>query len=68
MQHTALGFLNGLAQLFVGRSPSIHFAIVIECNCLWIAVFIRHTAINAVKLIDEKRLYFDKGLKACLSE
>lgn len=33
----------------------------------WIAVFIRHTPINAVKLIDEKRLYFDKGLRVCLN-
>lgn len=32
----------------------------------WIAVFIRHTPINAVKLIDEKRLYFDKGLNVSL--
>lgn len=57
------GILGRLSKLFVSLFPPI----VIQCNSLRIAVFIRHTAINAVKLIDEKRLYFDKGLKACLN-
>lgn len=58
------GILGRLSKLFVSLFPPI----VIQCNSLRIAVFIHHTAINAVKLIDEKRLYFDKGLKACLNE
>lgn len=61
------GFLNGLSNhllVFV-------CLLFIECNCncgllFSFATHTQRTAINAVKLIDEKRLYFDKGLKACL--